>query len=62
MLRIKKLRISLYCYDSNGKVYKKLDDKPIQELEEVGGRVLISLSNQCCIAVEKDEIAVIFIH
>lgn len=62
MLKIRKLRISLYCYDSNGKVYKKLDSKPVIKLEEVGSRVIISLSKQTCLAVEKSEIANIFIH
>lgn len=62
MLKIRKLRISLYCYDSNGKVYKKLDSKPVIKLEELGSRVIISLSKQTCLAVEKSEIANIFIH
>lgn len=58
----RKLKVNIYCYDCNGKMYKRIDNKSFEKIEEVDDCLIVTFTKHDCIILKKYEIATIFIH
>lgn len=47
------MKLTAYCYDSNGKMYKKIDQQSFTKIEDIGSCIMVTLDRYHTVLIDK---------
>lgn len=47
------MKVTAYCYDSNGKIYKKIDHLSFTKIEDIGSCIMVTLDRYNTVLIDK---------
>lgn len=47
------MKITAYCYDSSGKMYKKIDKQSFSKIEDIGSCIMVTLDRYNTVLIDK---------
>ena len=47
------MKITAYCWDSNGKMYKKIDQQTFTKIEDIGSCIMVTLDRYHTVLIDK---------
>lgn len=47
------MKLTAYCYDSNGKMYKKIDCLSFTKIEDIGSCIMVTLDRYHTVLIDK---------
>ena len=48
------MKITAYCYDKDGKAFKKIDCKPFTKIEDIGSCIMVTLDRYHTTLIDKN--------
>ena len=47
------MKVTAYCYDKDGKMYKKIDTQTFTKIEDIGSCVMVTLDRYHTVLIDK---------